>query len=137
MIDFKGLNMLEILLAALIGVVVGAGGATIAHSVSKDKTPEPIIINSHEGTEEAIKQLTNLDLAAPLCSSEFIDKNSDRLCREVLCLQFSRGLDSKTAGSQCESISNINNKIEIEKWCNQYQDQSLKQDCVDLFWKRN
>jgi len=137
MIDFKGLNMIEIAIAVLIGVAVGAGGATIAHNVSKDKTPEPIIINPHEGTEEAIKQLTNLDLAAPLCAPEFIEKNGDRLCREVVCLQFTRGLDSQTAGAQCESISNINNKIEIEKWCNQYQDQSMKQDCVDLFWKRD
>lgn len=137
MIDFKGLKMIEMIVALIIGVAVGAGGASIAHNISKKEKPEPIIINPHEGTEEAIKQLTNLDLAMPLCSPGFIEKNGDRLCREVICLQFTRGLDSQTAGSQCESISNINNKIEIEKWCNQYQDQSMKQDCVDLFWKRN
>ena len=59
------------------------------------------------------------------------------LCRELTCLQFTRGMDSQTSGTQCEEISNIQNKIEIEKWCNQYQDESMKQDCIDIFWKRN
>lgn len=128
-------SMIEILLAALIGVGIGAGGTVIVFN-SKAKE-EPVVVNSHQGTEEAIQQLTDLDITKPLCDPEFIKEHGVILCREITCLQFSRGLDSKTAGAQCESISNIHNKIEIQKWCNQYQDLSLKQECVELFWKRN
>tara|TARA_R100001163_G_scaffold63833_1_gene56635 strand:- start:581 stop:979 length:399 start_codon:yes stop_codon:yes gene_type:complete len=127
--------MLEALLV-LGGILLGAGGATVAHNMNK-KNIEPVVIKSHEGTEKAIQQLTNLDITKPLCDPEFIKEHGVILCREITCLQFSRGLDSKTAGAQCESISNIHNKIEIERWCNQYQDESLKQECIDLFWKRN
>ena len=127
--------MFEALLI-LGGILLGAGGATVAHNINKNKT-DPIVINPHEGSDKAIQQLTDLDITKPLCDPDFIKEHGVLLCREITCLQFSRGLDSKTAGAQCESISNIHNKIEIERWCNQYQDESLKQECIDLFWKRN
>ena len=134
MIKNRDEKMIEILIAALIGVGIGAGGSFL---LSKNKDKDPIIVNPHEGTDEAIKNLTNLDITQPLCSPEYIEKNGVILCREIVCLQFSRGLDSKTAGAQCEAISNIHNKIEIQKWCDQYTDEIRRKDCVDLFWKRN
>ena len=130
------ISMIELIAIFVGGLVVGVG-ATIGITHKKKEAEKPIIIKQHEGTEEAIKQLTELDLTEPLCSPEFIKENTDMLCRELTCLQFSRGLDSQTSGAQCEAISNIANKIRIESWCNQYQDAALKNDCIDLFWKRN
>lgn len=137
MIDIKGLKMIEIIIALIAGVAVGAGGSAVLQNIGKKEKVEPVIIKSHEGTEEAIKQLTNLDLVVPLCEPSFIESNGNNLCREIICLQFTRGLDSQTSGSQCESISNINNKIQIDEWCNQYKEATLKQNCVNLFWKRD
>ena len=128
--------MIEMLAIFLGGLVIGVG-ATVGITHKKKEAQKPVIVEQHKGTEEAIKQLTALDLTQPLCSPAFIAENTDLLCRELTCLQFSRGLDSQTSGAQCESISNIANKIRIESWCNQYQDEALKTDCLELFWKRN
>ena len=48
-------------------------------------------------------------------TEEFIEKNGPGLCREIWCLMQTRGVDSKTGESYCESISNINNSIKIIK----------------------
>ena len=128
--------MLEIIIALLGGVLLGGAGATVAHNLSKKKE-EPVVINPHEGSDKAIQQLTDLDITKPLCAPTFIKENGVLLCREITCLQFSRGFDAQTSGQQCEAISNIHNKIEIQKWCSQYQDEALRQDCIELFWKRN
>jgi len=129
--------MVEMILIFLGGIAVGLGGSVAIKNMKKKPAPPPVVVKSHEGTEQAIKNLTNLDITKPICEPEYIKDHSDLLCRELTCLQFSRGLDSQTGGQQCESISNIANKIHIEKWCNQYQDEALKQDCIDIFWKRN
>ena len=130
------IGMIELIALFVGGFAVGVA-ATVGITQQKKEAEKPIIIKQHEGTEEAIKQLTELDLTQPLCSPEYIKDNTDLLCRELTCLQFSRGLDSQTFGAQCEAISNIANKIRIESWCNQYQDPGLKADCIELFWKRN
>ena len=126
---------MELVLIFLGGLLVG--GSTVFGLTRPKKNDEPVIVQSYEGTEEAIKNLTALDITEPICRPDFIKENGDLLCRELTCLQFTRGVDSQTDGSQCESISNISNKIQIEKWCNQHQDLAVKQECIDLFWKRN
>lgn len=127
---------IDIIIAALLGLAVGAGG--VVAFTHKDKEPAaPVVIQSHEGTEEAIKNLTALDLTEPICKPEFIKEKGNLLCRELTCLQFSRGLDSQTAGSQCESISNIANKIQILEACSEIEDEDKKKECTELFWKRN
>ncbi len=127
---------IDIIIAAIIGLAVGAGG-TAAITMRKEEPPAPVIIKSHEGTEEAIKNLTALDLTEPICRPAFIAEKGDLLCRELTCLQFSRGLDSQTAGSQCESISNIANKLQILEACSSIDEEEKKRACTDLFWKRN
>ncbi len=127
---------MELIIIFATGLVVGIGGTIGIKEALKKDTP-PVVVKTHEGTEQAIKNLTALDITKPVCDPVYIQENTDLLCRELTCLQFSRGLDSQTSGGQCESISNIANKITIERWCNQYQDASLKQDCINLFWKRN
>ena len=127
---FKGSKM-EFLFVFIGGLLLG-GGSVFALT----KTPKERSEDIGKGQIEIQKQLTNLDITKPLCSPNYIKEYGDRLCREITCLQFTRGIDSKTSGSHCESISNINNKIEIQKFCNTYQNDN-KQDCLDLFWKRN
>lgn len=123
--------MIEIVIAAVVGLGIGIGGTVLVNK----KDPPPV--ETHQGTEKAIAQLTELDLTKPICDPVYIEAHGDLLCRELTCLQFSRGLDSQTSGAQCESISNIANKIQIQKTCNDIEDQQEKQSCIDLFWKRN
>ncbi len=122
----------EIIISAVVGLGIGIGGTLLVNK------PEPIpIIPQHQGTEKAIQQLTELDLTKPICEPTYIEKHGNLLCRELTCLQFSRGLDSQTSGAQCESISNIANKIQIQQACDGIEEQQEKQSCIDLFWKRN
>jgi len=62
----------------------------------------------------------------------------------MFCRLQTRGIDSKTSGSECEEISNIANTKAILKACVQtvkvdgeeLETSSLNEDCVDLFSKR-
>tara|TARA_R100000655_G_scaffold17913_3_gene37865 strand:- start:933 stop:1340 length:408 start_codon:yes stop_codon:yes gene_type:complete len=132
-----GNKMIELGVAALLGAIIG-GLATFG-VIESSKQPAPIVVSDQvaKSQVDVQKQLTDLDIIDPICSSDYIRENSDLLCRELTCLMFTRGIDSETSGSTCESISNISNKIQIEKWCNQYQDEAFKEDCINLFWKRN
>lgn len=124
--------MTEIIISVVVGLAVGIGGtAAVMHK------PEPIPTKPHEGTEQAIKQLTALDLTEPVCKPKYIEKHGNLLCRELTCLQFTRGLDSQTSGAQCESISNIANKLEIREACKNIEEQEERRACIDIFWKRN
>lgn len=124
--------MTELVLAAIIGLLVGAGSAS---AVILNRPEKPT--DTHEGTEQAIQQLTQLDLTEPVCNPGYIATNTDLLCRELTCLQFSRGLDSQTAGAQCESISNIRNKIAIMDYCGKKTDADAAKECIEIFWRRN
>ena len=124
--------MTELALAAIIGLIVGAG-ATAAVTMNKPQE----VSGGHEGTEQAIQQLTQLDLTKPVCEPTYIATHTDLLCRELTCLQFSRGLDAQTAGSQCESISNVRNKIAIMDYCSKKTEPDAAKECLEIFWRRN
>lgn len=131
----KEKKQMEILIASVLGIIFGAGGAVLA--TQKATPSEPIIIKSNEGTEKAIQQLTALDITKPVCTPEYIEKHTDLLCRELTCLQFTRGFDAQTSGDQCESIANIQNTIMIDLHCKkEHKEPAQKQDCIDLFFKR-
>jgi len=125
---------MDIVLAVIIGLLVGTGGTLLGVNLAK----KPQDTKDETGIEQqkVIQQLTNLDITKPICEPDFIQQKGDLLCRQITCLQFSRGTDSQTGGKQCEEISNIANTIAIEEHCNTYQDQAMKQDCIDLFFKR-
>ena len=102
-----------------VGLLVGGGaGFGIAHIGKKDK---PIIVqdNTAEKQQDVVLQLTDLDLVKEACSSEFIVKQEQGplLCRELFCRMQQRGVDAKTGSSECESISNVSNKIAIRAFC--------------------
>ena len=121
-------TMTEIILAGLIGLLLGIGGATALdqRKPTEDKTSQT--------QQEIIKQLTNLDIVEKICAPEYIEKHSsDLLCRQLSCLAFSRGIDSQTSGKECEEISNVQNTISIIDYCKNQTEGTL---CYDLFWRR-
>lgn len=127
--------MTEIILAAVLGLVVGGGSMAVA---LRPKKPDPEPVESiAKDQQETIKQLTDFDLTLPICNPEYIKEKGNLLCRELTCLQFSRGIDSQTGGAQCEQISNIANKIEILDTCAQKEAEEEKVQCLEIFWRRN
>lgn len=121
--------MVEIILAGLIGVLLGVGGTKIIDK----KTPSDDTTSQTQ--QEVIKQLTDLDVVKELCDPKNTTTEEGLLlCREMTCLVYSRGIDSQTGGKQCEEISNIQNTISMIKYCKkQGETGSL---CHDLFWRR-
>ena len=128
--------MTEMIVAGLIGLAVGIGG-TIGVSQLTKPDPIPLKDETSETQQEIIKQLTSLDIVEPLCNPETLKEAKDLLlCRELTCLQFTRGIDSQTGGSQCEEISNISNKIIQMEFCSEKEDAEERKDCIELFWRR-
>lgn len=142
----SGRSKMEWIMLA-IGLGVGAGAGTGITLFFKKKDSVVIVDDTSSKQQDAIKQLTNLDLIMPICSPEHLAKegNDDSLCRYLACLQFSRGIDSQTSGSECERISNIANKKSILSYC---KDEAKKSDlsgdefeksikeCVEFFDRR-
>ena len=121
-------QMVEIILAGLIGVLLGVGGAK-----AFEKKPA-IEDTTATKQQEVIKQLTDLDVIKEICNPEQTKTQEGLLlCREMTCLVYSRGIDSQTSGKQCEEISNIQNTMSMIEYCNEQGDGSL---CTDLFWRR-
>ena len=135
----------SLLIAGGVGLVLGA---TTVFVITKDKEepieqPSPVVVVGGDETSQA-QQVTSPDLVSVSCSKEHIDLHGDLLCREMFCRLQTRGIDSKTSGSECEEISNIANTKAILKSCVQkvkvdgedLETSSLNEDCVDLFSKR-
>lgn len=123
--------MIEIIVAALCGLAVGIGG-TFGIQATQKKNAAPIVIEDKRGQIEAetVQQLTNLDVTLELCK----DDNNKELCRELICYQFAT--QSASSQGQCESISNIKNKIELYNFCTE-QGEDKFDKCIDIFWRRN
>lgn len=131
-----GKKMVELIIAGVLGVVIGGGSMALILKPKQEEKPPPPTENIATEQQETIKQLTNLDLTFPICNPEYIKEKGNLLCRELTCLQFSRGIDSKTGGQHCEQISNIANKLEILKHCDKQEEKS-KTECIEIFWRRN
>ena len=84
-------KMVEIILAAVIGIGLGIGGTVIViNQPQQDQTDEVA-----EAQQEVIKQLTDLDLIKEICAPEQTkSKEGFLLCREMTCFVYSRGIDS-------------------------------------------
>lgn len=129
-------DMSAIALSALIGLILGGAGAGITvHKIHKGKEEPPPKTEEVATKQIDVQlQLTDLDLLKIPCSDEYIAKHdSDLLCRELFCMMQSRGIDSQTAGSSCEEISNISNTIMILDEC---KDAANQEDCYRLFRER-
>lgn len=127
----KGEHM-EIGIALLVGLLVGVGSTVIGTKI-QDKKPIVIEDKTSQVQQEVIKQLTDLDIVEKLCTPENVDKTENRLlCRELTCLVYSRGIDSKT-GESCEEIQNLANTVSLIDYCTKQED---TEKCFEVFWKR-
>ena len=135
----KGDSMNITAIIGLLGLLTGGIGTGITmHKLHQKKLAALIAAQPKEQiAEKQIEvqlQLTDLDLLKIPCSDAYIQKHeSDLLCRELFCLMQTRGIDSQTAGSSCEEISNISNTIEILEQCADATDQ---EQCYRLFRER-
>jgi len=125
------------ILVSIGSIGIGATSVLIIQNLKKEEEIiQPVIIQDQVAKEqqEIIKQLTDIDLLTIPCSKEYLTENSSLLCREMFCRMTTRGIDSKTSGSECEEISNIANTEEIIKACSEYA--GTKDDCERLFNQR-
>jgi hypothetical protein len=116
------------------GLVVGVGGTLyVKRDVSESiiVVPEPVIITESQVAEK----LTDIDLLKVPCSSEYIEKNNDLLCREMFCLMQTRGIDSKVSGSDCSAISNVQNTMVILETCRDAESK-LDDRCITIYRER-
>ena len=131
----------------IVGVVcflVGGGVGFGIFKATEKKEEIQIEDTTAEVQQEVIKQLTDLDLIIPLCDpkkgeQEMIWNSSQQsdMCRYLACLQFSRGIDSKTGGNgECEAISNILNKKAVLETCKKEEDPEAQKACIVFFDRR-
>ena len=134
--------MTSLIIAAVVGLVVGIGGTIGIQQVTKPKEePKPLVVavggdEVAQGQVEVQKELIDLDLLVEPCSKEFIQEQKDSLlCREMFCRMQQRGIDAQTSQTDCESISNIANTKTIQDACKDLKDDQLTA-CTELFFRR-
>ncbi len=133
--------MTSIIIAAVVGLVVGIGGTVGIQQATKPKPkPDPVVIavggdEVAKGQTEVQKELIDLDLLVEPCSKEFIKEKDSLLCREMFCRMQQRGIDAATSQQDCSEIANIANTKEIQDACKGLTEEALE-SCTDLFFKR-
>ena len=120
------------IVTSILSLVIGSGATFIIMDRKKEE-PQQIEAVAVE-QQEVIKQLTDTDLLLIPCSGEYIAENGDLLCREMHCRMMTRGIDSETAGQECEQISNIANSRLIINHCE--SNQESKEDCYENYYRR-
>lgn len=118
------------------GAAIGAGAVGAAWLWFSRQPEIPIVIKDEtaEKQQDVILQLTDLDLVKPVCAPDFIEKNTDLLCREMFCRMQQRGIDAKT-GSECENIGNVLNKKAIRDAC-KHAIPETERACLEFFDRR-
>lgn len=125
---------MELAVAILIGLVVGAGGTAGIVAVSKpDKTEQAAVIQA-----ETAAQLSNMDVIKPACEQEFIEANGAGLCREMFCWAQTNSVTGEASAISCDAISNLNNTITILDVCGRMSQSSdaAEDDCFTIFRER-
>lgn len=134
--------MTSLIIAAVVGLVVGIGGTIgVQHATKPKEEPKPLVVavggdEVAQGQVEVQKELIDLDLLVEPCSKEFIQEQKDSLlCREMFCRMQQRGIDAQTSQTDCESISNIANTKTIQDACKDLKGDQLTA-CTELFFRR-
>ena len=134
--------MTSLIIAAVVGLVVGIGGTIGIQQATKPKEEtKPLVVavggdEVAQGQVEVQKELIDLDLLVEPCSKEFIKEQKDSLlCREMFCRMQQRGIDAQTSQTDCESISNIANTKTIQDACKDLKGDQLTA-CTELFFRR-
>tara|TARA_Y100000114_G_scaffold76719_1_gene70418 strand:+ start:658 stop:1077 length:420 start_codon:yes stop_codon:yes gene_type:complete len=133
-------SMLELVIAGVVGLVLGVGGVVVVQNTTKQNEPVVVAVGGDEvakGQTEVQKQLTKLDLVKDICAPDFIvtQAQGDLLCREMFCRMQQRGIDAQTSQSDCNEIANISNTKSIQAACDGLDGDTLEK-CTDLFFKR-
>jgi len=120
-----------------IAIGLGSGGASSAITYWLTKKSEPVAVEEVAKQQiEVQKNLTEPDLLEIPCSLEYIKERGEGLCREMFCRMTTRGIDSKTSGSECESISNTINKTLILDVCGRKTETEEQRKCIEFFDRR-
>tara|TARA_R110000824_G_scaffold305107_2_gene492937 strand:- start:332 stop:718 length:387 start_codon:yes stop_codon:yes gene_type:complete len=125
------LPVIWVIVAVAVGGI-GVGAGTSALLIQKKPPPAaPVGV----GQIELSKQLTDLDLLKEPCDPKYVTANGDGLCREMFCRMQARGIDAGAEGSECESISNLNNSATILQVCGDPTSDTFD-ECLDVFRTR-
>tara|TARA_R110000803_G_scaffold36412_7_gene78181 strand:+ start:6103 stop:6519 length:417 start_codon:yes stop_codon:yes gene_type:complete len=110
---------LEFKMEWVIAVVAFIAGGGITSAIVKNKPAEIQVV---EKMVEVDTSLSDTDLLQVPCSSEYMEKNGEALCREMFCRMNTRsGNQSNAATAQeCEAISNTINKAYVQNHCATY-----------------
>tara|TARA_Y100001938_G_C8048504_1_gene410297 strand:- start:601 stop:1068 length:468 start_codon:yes stop_codon:yes gene_type:complete len=144
----KGDNMITaIIIAALSGGLITGGSMFLIEKRQKAQAQASANIIQALETEfekaqaQAVTNLTEPDLLRVPCSSEYIDKRGDLLCREMFCRMNRQGGGANSSGgpgaieSDCAAISAAAvNKLKIDS-CMIYWDQGSGSDQNSQFWR--
>mgnify|MGYP003633992192 CR=1 FL=1 len=123
------------IIVSLSSIIIGGfSGALIVNKLSDKPATQQIIETTSTKQQEIILQLTDIDLLQVPCSKEFILEKDNLLCREMFCRMMTRGIDSKTGGSECEEISNLANSQSIMDSC--IKDPINSEKCFTLYRER-
>jgi hypothetical protein len=124
-------KMIEIIVASVVGLIVG--GSVTFGVISSQKEPAPIVVPH----DPVAKELGKLDVVSPICSPSFVEKNGDELCRELMCMTQTNSATGEVSGTTCDNITNVRNKKAIISFCgSQHSDQEDIAKCIDLFQRR-
>ena len=122
--------MNEMIIAGIIGLVVGIGSTIGIQQATKPREIPPVVI-----ADPVAKELGKLDLVEPLCSPDFIEKKGDGLCKLLWCMTQTNSATGEISGQMCDNISNVENKKAILEYCEQYKDEERSR-CIDVFFRR-
>ena len=123
--------MNEMIIAGIVGLVVGIGGTIGIQQAAKPKE-EPIAVVI---SDPVAKELGRLDVVQPICTPEFIKSNGDGLCKLLMCMTQTNSATVEISGQMCDNISNVENKKAILEYCSQFHDEEYTK-CVDVFFRR-
>jgi len=136
-LEFK----MEWIIAVAAFLVGGGVGGGVTWGLMKGK--DPIIVETNKVVEKMVEvdnSLTDQDLLKIPCSSEYMEKNGEGLCREMFCRMNTRsGNQSNSAtAKECEAISNTINKAYVQKHCLTLSsgDDEKNKACIEFFDRR-
>lgn len=123
--------MVEIIIAAVVGLIVG--GSVTFGVIQGNQKPQTVVVPA----DPVAKELGKLDVVLPICEPEFIDKNGDGLCRELMCMTQTNSATGEVSGEMCSNITNLRNKKDLIGWCQKnFQSKDDFEECLDIFQKR-
>jgi hypothetical protein len=124
--------MIEIIGYLIGGAIVG-GSLTFGLMNGTKEAPIPIIVPQ----DEVAKELGKLDVVSPICSPDFIEKQGDGLCRELMCMTQTNSATGEVSGTTCDNITNLRNKKALISFCTSKEstEEGITK-CIDLFQRR-